>query len=361
MEKIAIFHNLKKGGALLLLTKLSYELKKRYIVDIFTYSSEKIDKTCYNHLHYYPIKNTNNILEHLLQLFELKKLNEQITRDIDNNKYNYLIIFPCLITQSPFIIKFIKNTKNLYIFTEPKREFYENTSFDHYYPKRLAARLARLSIKIIDKINCQKAKNIVSISYFSQYILDKIYNKKSLVVQPGIQEIKVNKYKIKNNNNFLSVGLLSKIKGHDFSINQLKGYPNTLTILGRKSEDTKKIIDSARKNKTRLNLISTESDTNKDNLYKNHALYLANQNNEPFGISTLEASQKKCYVIGKNSGGTPEIIKHGLNGFLYPDNIYLAKKSVELTKKKQYLILYATCNINWKSTTDKIIKILQKL
>lgn len=361
MKKIAIFHNLKKGGALLLLTKLSYELKKRYIVDIFTYSSEKIDKTCYDHLRYYPIKKTKNVLECLVQLFELKRLNKQIAKEIDNNNYVRLIIFPCLITQSPLIIKFVKHTKNLYIFTESKREFYENTSFDHYSPKRLVARLVRLPIKIIDRINCQKAKNIISISYFSQHILAKIYSKKSLVVQPGIQEIKVKKYKLLNNKKFLSVGLLSRIKGHDFSLNQLKGQINILTVLGRKNEDAEKIINLARKNKIELRLISTESNPRKDNLYQKHTIYLANQNNEPFGLSTLEACQNKCYVIGKNSGGTPEIIKHGLNGFLYPESINLARKSVKLIKRKKYLTLNTTCNINWKSTTDKIIKIILEL
>ena len=71
--------------------------------------------------------------------------------------------------------------------------------------------------------------------------------------------------------------------------------------------------------------IADTNDKEKDNLYKNYSIYLANSQNEPFGITSLEATSNNCLVLGKNEGGTPEIIKNGINGYLY-SNINEARK-----------------------------------
>jgi len=82
---------------------------------------------------------------------------------------------------------------------------------------------------------------------------------------------------------------------------------------------------------------------------------MANQINEPFGLTTLEAVNYNNFVFGLNIGGTSEIIQNGLNGILYPNNIYFSKKIINKYLNKKSLIVYKTCIINWKTSVKKIL------
>lgn len=175
------------------------------------------------------------------------------------------------------------------------------------------------------------------------------------MIYPGLKPIKPKKISIKNNKKILSIGQLSKIKGHIFSLNQLSGIATNLTILGREIPESRKIYRLAKKKKIFLNLIHTENDKIKDNLYKHYSIYLANNDHEPFGITTLEATSNNCLVLGRKEGGTSEIIKNGINGYLY-SNINEAKKILKKILSRNKLKFKQINTIDWKYTSDKIIK-----
>jgi glycosyltransferase involved in cell wall biosynthesis len=354
--RIAIFHNLKKGGALnSLIFTLKY-LKQKNKIDIYSLQ-KNIPNNLINNLYIYKLKKTKNIFQSLFQiLFELNKLNKKIAEDINKKNYDLIIIFPCLLTQSPYILRYLKNKKKIiYFFNEPKREFYEKTSFDYWSPRKILIRIIRLPIKYIDKKNCKSAKYIICNSKFTAKNLKKIYNKNSTVIYPGLKPIKPKKITIQNNKNILSVGQLSKIKGHDFSIQQIQGISKELTILGRPTEETKQIKKIAKKNNISLKIIKTENDKEKNNIYKKYSIYLANNLNEPFGITTLEATSNNCLVLGKKEGGTPEIIKNGINGYLY-SNLNQARKIFKKVVTQNKITLTQINTTDWKYTSDKIIE-----
>lgn len=359
MIKIAIFHNLKKGGALNSILELAKNLKNKNLIDIYSYSSsQKIPKNLFDNLYLYQTsQNTGSVFKNLLFiLFQLKKINKKIAIDINKKQYDLVLVFPCLLTQSPYVLRYFENKNQIiYFFTEPKREFYEPTSFDHWTIKRRLARLIRLPLKYIDWKNCQYPKHIISNSKFTAKKLKKIYNKNSTVIYPGLKPIKPKNISVKNNKKILSVGQLSKIKGHDFSLNQLSGINNRLTILGRETPESKKIYQLAIDKKVFIDLIQTENDEIKNNLYKNYSIYLANNNHEPFGITTLEATSNNCLVLGKKEGGTPEIIINGTNGYLY-SNLNEARKILKKVLAKKVLKFKQINTINWQYTSDKIIK-----
>jgi glycosyltransferase involved in cell wall biosynthesis len=359
--KIAIVHNLYDGGALNLLISITKSLISSNKIDIFSLNNSKIDllrKISTNYFSY-KLSTTNNIFSHLYQVFsELPQLNKKIAQKINTNNYDLILIFPCILTQSPYILQYLsKDLKTFYLFTEPKREFYEITSFDYYSIKRFLSRILRLPIKFIDIKNCRSAQNIISLSYYEQNILHKVYKKSSYVIHPFLSEISPIKIKKINNHKFLSVGALSKIKGHDFSLKILKNLSNKITILGRETKDTGHIFRYAKQNSIKINLIKTENDDKKNLLFKKFSLYLANQENEPFGISTLEAADSDCYLCGRNIGGTSEIIKHGLNGILLPEDINISNKILKTIEKNKYLNFYKTCKIDVSDTISKILKI----
>ncbi len=355
--KIAIFHNLKKGGALNFVKSISGNLKsKNNKIDIFSFENN-IPKNKYNHLYLYKLKKTKNAISQMFQIFvELKNINKQIAKKIEKNKYDLVLVFPCLLTQSPFLLKYLNHTNFIYVFTEPKREFYEKTSYDFSIKKTISDTI-RKTIKIIDKINCSYAKNIVSISEYSSNQLLKIYKKRAFTIYPGIKFTHPKKIYLKNNQKILSVGALQKIKGHDFSIKQIAKKRYKIKILGRKTPDYKNIIKIIKKYKAKdlVSIIHTEKENKKNTLYKKHSLFLANQQHEPFGLTTLEAVNNNCYVIGKNEGGTPEIIRHGMNGFLYPNSIKIAQKALDKKYNQKNINISKNCKIDWDKTTEHLL------
>ncbi len=357
--KIAIYHNLEKGGALIQLTKIVKNIYKNNEIDIFCHKN-LINNRYFKNIYVYKLKKTNNIFQHLLQIFfELKNVSKEIAANI-GNKYDLVLVFQCSIIQSPYILKYLSNqTKYIYILNEPKREFYEKTSFDYYSFKRTLSRIVRYPIRLIDILNTRKAKVIISNSYYSENKIKKIYGKKSFVIYPGLKETPPRKCFIKNNNKIISIGLLSKIKGHTFSLYELSGLIDSITIIGRSTHEYNEIIKVSKKTRVKINLVSTESNKKKIEILKKSSIYLANNENEPFGITTLEATNNNIFVVGKNQGGTPEIIKNGLSGVLHPCDIKVARKNIRDVLNNKNISSYKTVKMNWKMYVEKIFKIYQ--
>lgn len=108
-----------------------------------------------------------------------------------------------------------------------------------------------------------------------------------------------------------------------------------------------------------LKSVFNANDKRKRELLSKSTFYLANQENEPFGLSTLEAIDNGCFVLGKNEGGTPEIVSRGLSGFLYPNDIRIARKVLKTFLGQKYIKVYKTVKIDWKETTNKLLNIFQ--
>lgn len=358
--KIAIYHNLEKGGALNSIIYLLKHLKNKHEIDLYCFRNN-IPKKLVNRIFLYKSNKQKNIIQNLFWIiFKLKKINKTISKDLNKINYDLILIFPCIFTQSPYLLRYLKQKdKTIYFFTETKREFYENVSFDYWTLKKIISRFIRLPIKYIDKKNCISIKHIISNSKYSRRILKKIYNKDSVVIYPGLKPIKAKKIKINNNLKILSVGQLSKIKGIDYSIKQIEGITKTLTLLGRTTNETDRIIKIAKKHNVTLKIIKTENDLKKDNTYNKYSIYLANNLNEPFGITTLEATSNNCFVLGKKEGGTPEIIKNGVNGLLY-SSIKEARKTLKFILTQKTIEFYQINTIDWKYTSDKIIEYYNK-
>lgn len=355
--KIAVYHNLEKGGALNQLYNLVNNLNDTNTIDLYCHQ-KNLPGNIFNKTQVYKLEKTSNLYEHLHQvLFELKRTNQIIASDINKENYDLVLVFQCNLTQSPYLLKYLnKTTKTIYFWNEPKREFYEKTSFDHYSLKRTIARIIRLPIKYIDLYNYKHAKLTITCSSYASKKLLKIYGKDSVFIHPGLRPIKPKKITIKNNKNFVTIGPFSKIKGHAFSLNQLKGLAREITIIGQRTDEYPVIKELATKNHIVINKITTNNDQKKISELKKHTFYLANNENEPFGIATLEAADSNLFVLGKDQGGTREIIQNGLNGFLYPDNPKIARLAIKKLIKLKYISFYKTCKIDWKYYTNKIIK-----
>lgn len=357
--RIAIFHNLHPGGAIKLLEKTSIELiKLKHEIDIYAlneFTPDKITKKIFT----YKTPKTTNAFNFLISaIFTENQLCKKIAKKIIKNKYDLILVFPSLTTQSPHILKYLPKNKTIYLFTETKREYYETTNFFNF--KKLILKYFLLPLKFTDIKNCKNASNIITISQYSSSLLKKTYNKNSFIIYPGLQKTKQKVVSLKHNHKAISIGIITKLKGHHFSIKQIGEERNIkkLTIVGRKTQQSHHI--TKRKNK-KTNFLFHVTDKKKRKLLKENSFFLANQENEPFGIATLEAIDSNCFIFGKNEAGTSEIVKHGLDGFLYPDNIKTAKACLEQKLRNSKINIIKTSKINWAVFTEKLLSVYHYL
>ncbi len=359
---IAIYHNLPIGGAREVIDNLSIEFKKcGMVVDLFTIQNN-VNKANFTNTTIipWPYIISNPIDEIYRCILTLPRINKDIATIINSKKYDLIIIGQCLFTQSPHILKYLSGVNNVvYLLNEPKREFYEKTSYEHHSVKKMIARLLRLPLKIIDTQNASFAKTIVSNSIYSYFRILKIYNKKSYVVYPGMKHVKTSIHykKLNHHINTLSVGLLSMIKGHDFSLKMISNKLNNFTLLGRSTNENELIMEIARKNNINIRYINNPSSKYIKKEYLKSDIFLANNVNEPFGITTLEATTNKLFTLGKNQAGTPEIILHGINGYLNPNDLMMATKIFNHYGSQNVIKKVKISKIDWNNYANTILKI----
>ena len=109
--KICIFHNLKRGGALIYLVKIAEYLNKNHSVDIYSFQKNKLFRNFKNY-YFYKIGKTKNLFQYLLlTLFELNRKSKKIAEKINKQKYDLIIVSNDFLIQSPHILKYLKSTK----------------------------------------------------------------------------------------------------------------------------------------------------------------------------------------------------------------------------------------------------------
>lgn len=94
----------------------------------------------------------------------------------------------------------------------------------------------------------------------------------------------------------------------------------TLKIVGRADDNVKNLImQIAEKNRASDQIDFLGYVHEIDTLMNEASAFLMCSKNEALGRVTIEAMFAGCPVLGRNSGGTKELVKHGTNGYLYND------------------------------------------
>ena len=120
---------------------------------------------------------------------------------------------------------------------------------------------------------------------------------------------------------FGMVGSISERKGQlEFFRSMLKNIPETnLIVFGTGTNDyAQKLYKEAPNYPQNIKMYGYESDLNV--IYSSFDIYVNMGIDETFGRTTVEAMRAGKLVFGRRSGATPEIIRHGENGFLF-DNV----------------------------------------
>lgn len=191
--------------------------------------------------------------------------------------------------------------------------------------KRALANLLAPIFSAIDKILAKYADNIIANSHYSQNIIEKIYNTKSVVIYPGVDTQQYIPVPFKDKENYiLSVGRLTKFKNFNLLIkafSKLEDKTLSLYIVGNGEEK-----ENLQKLATRLNvqqrvkLLSDINDQQIIDLFAKAKIFVLCSKNEPFGIVPVEAMACGTAVIADNSGGPIETIVSQKTGILVDCN-----------------------------------------
>jgi glycosyltransferase involved in cell wall biosynthesis len=333
--RIAVFHNLPPGGGKRAALEWIKRLSILHEIDLYLYDSraeESLDIRPYINKTYYigEVKTSSNgLFYRLLSLIKVFFLSRKIAYKIEKLNYDLVIVFQCRISNSPFVLRFIK-TNNLYICHEPLTRMLEP-----HYPVRwkrgILSYIIRLALFVyiyIDKVNATKAKYIYTSSMYSKECIYKAYGVYPFLIYPGVD---IQKFKATGDvrrKTILSVGSLIPSKGHDFVIKSVatitkEERPNIFIIY---TSDHYRINYKLELKKLAFDLdvvVDFKSQIDDSELVRlyNSAMVTACSNLlEPLGLVALESMACGTPVVGVAEAGIRETVQHNENGLLTERN-----------------------------------------
>ncbi|HLE48704.1 MAG TPA: glycosyltransferase family 4 protein [Patescibacteria group bacterium] len=314
--KIAIFQNLPDGGAM----RTVYEQVKGLS------ENHKLDMYCFNNINYKDMKSFLNkiyiyafnvpdekhgfkkrVTVDFMNFISLRKVHKRIARDIDEKRYDLVLVHSDRWTESPFILRYLK-TKNVYHCHELLRIAYEDyLKIDMNLPlhKKLYEYLTRKLRKNVDLVNARSAQKIITSSKYIANQVKTFYKKSATVIHLGA-DTDIFKNSENNNNKYvLYIGKRNMEKGYDtyLKVKSLLKDSKKLSWIELGFDRGQKII---------------ESDKDLAKIYSNALCLLCLSRNEPFGLTALEAMACSTPVIAVSEGGYKETILDKKTGFLLP-------------------------------------------
>ncbi len=337
--RIAIFHNLPKGGALRVVNEQIKFLSKNHQVSVFTIDLKK-----------FPSKSIRNfrLLKDFDNFVNLNFHHKSLAKTIDAKNFDIVLVHPDKLTQAPYLLRHLK-TPCIYFCEELLRICYEKElEFvdDVGIFKKIYEQVTRKLRKQIDKDNAKSATRIVVASNYIKLKVKKAYGVEAFVCSLGVdtkvfkQNTNTSKLKL---NQLLFIGEQNHINGFDFAkqVSVQMGIPLKV-VYGWKLSD-KQMVQQ----------------------YSNSIAILSTSYNEPFGLVPLEVQSAGGIVLAVNEGGYKETIVNNKTGFLLPRNtnafVNKIKWLLKNNNKAKKLILEARQHIIKNYTWEIHGKCLEKL
>lgn len=342
--RIAIYHNLPSGGA----KRTLYEAAKRLSLNhtLHEYTLDTADREFCNlndliceqfvtsfspsRLFRSPLGRLNQ-LQRWRDLQTLDRLAHKIAEKIDSGKYDIVFAQPCMWTQAPLILRYLR-TPSIYYCHEPPRHIYEyidraaNTKPGSFYAlDRIdpLIQLYRNTGRRLDWMAVRSAKLVLVNSIFIQKRVKQIYGVDSIVSYHGVDTDLFSPGPENRHQSYvLSVGAIQPHKGYDFLINSLahvdKRIRPTLKLIGNMENIREQVFLQALAKEKEVDLQIEVGVDHKTLLqrYKDSILVAYAPHNEPFGLVPLEAMACGKPVVGVNEGGVKETVIHEVTGLL---------------------------------------------
>lgn len=307
--KIAVFDNLPEGGAKrVVLEQIRHLHQSQHQVIHYTNSVNT---------HFSTKEVADAVIPHAIQLSEFHGLLRPLTefsysklafqsyllaKKIDAQKCTVCIVHPCMFTQAPLLLFFLK-TPTLYFIEEPLRVMSEGNSFKPHTHgfKMVYEYLRRKGIALLDKKACRHAALRVANGKFTQKNVQHYYSAPCGVLPLGVNtQIFFPPQKPLTRKYFLWIGARDEIHGYSLLIAALRLLKKTPEIMYIEFQ------------KAKLPL----TDQQLCSLYQGAYATLCLSHNEPFGLTSLESQACGTPVIAVAEGGYKETVIDGITGTL---------------------------------------------
>lgn len=357
--KIAVFDNLPDGGA------------KRVIVEQCRYLHAQGHKLT----HYTTAPSTRfgthdwaTIQKHHLSLSRFSGLLRPLTelgyvrlawqsyllaRTIDAHKPDVCLVHPCMYTQAPLVLLFLR-TPTVYFIEEPPRIVYETALFP--YPKKfftaLYERLRRTSIRLWDTAATNAATQLVANSLYTCAIAQSIYHRECIAAPLGVNSMTFFPPKHPAHRSyFLWVGARDEVHGY--------------SLFTQACEILKQVVPLKSLEFTNTQLPYTDAEVR--TFYQGAYATLCLSQNEPFGLVALESQACGTPVIAVQEGGyqyttidkkTGCHIHRDAKELAQALQLYLDKTLCDM--QGVHAVKYVRSNWSWEKHGDILVNILKK-
>lgn len=315
--KIAVFYNIAFSGAKRVVKEHVQGLRSLgHFVDVYTTDKALDDFDPgreANNKYFYPqnFKIYNfpiiNRFKHdyIDTFYSLRKIHKRIAKDIDNEKYDIVLVHTDISTQAPFLLRYLK-TKSVYFCLEPLRNSYE-------YALRFKNKTSHLNIfyesmnrlirKNIDRANTLSASYILALSLFGRERIIAAYDLYPKISYLGVDINIFKPKKIKKKNQVFFVAEKETIYGYDLA-------EKAMSLIPKNIRPDFKIVSWKKNNSERL------SDEELVELYNQSMVTLSLSRFDTFGLVPLESMACGVPVIALNVAGYRETMKNNFTGFL---------------------------------------------
>jgi glycosyltransferase involved in cell wall biosynthesis len=366
--KIAIFYNLAFGGAKRVVMEHAKGLNARgHTVDLYTVNIEHdvfdVSPFCDNVYTYNFGQDSSlplfrRVVSDYKNFFALKSLHRKIASDIDSRDYDVVLVHPDRLTQSPFILRFLK-TPSAYYCQEPLRIVYEyafRLKEKVGLFKRSYEELTRLYRKYIDRENVRRASLTMANCYHIRERMIESYDVYPKVVYCAVDSEIFRPLNTKKQHQVFYIGSPNLwTDGYDLVKDAIKLIPAGI-------RPKLKVVSWKKTNGERL------SERELVEIYNKSLVTICPSRLETFGLVPLESMACGTPIIATKVSGHRETVEHGKTGFLVDfDPKELAEKiTFIITNKEQQRIMGIRgrrCieeKWTWDKSIDKLLTCLQE-
>lgn len=314
--KIAVFHQLHRGGARRATNEFAQQLKRLgHRVDLFTIDTreENDESSFYNEINYYkfyPRKWSGHdwkarLYKDTIELINVFFLDKKIARDIEAGDYDLAFISASDFIESPFILRFLKIPKFFYCHDPYYRIIYEPGLFNKIGVSKIKLfyeQINRFFRKYIDISNIKNADYIIFNSQFTKRLFEDTYERLGKVSYIGVNTLYFKPINKKRDIDLLYVG------SHEF----LDGY--------QLFKDIVKNVKPGVKIREVLSENEWLSNYQLLNLYGRTKILVATAFREPLGLVPLEAMACGAVIVAVEGGGHKETVIDSQTGFVVKNN-----------------------------------------
>ncbi len=342
--KIAIYHNLPSGGAKRTLYEAMKRFSRRHTLDVYTLDTADknfCDVSEFSNaefvFHFSPAKlfrspfGRLNQMQRWLDLLRLDRLARRIAKAIDKQGYDVVFAEPCMWTQAPLVLRYLR-TPTIYYCHEPPRYLYEaaaglagskmdlRRALDYIDP---FLQLYRYTRQRFDRLATRAAKLVLVNSIFIRDQVRRIYRIDPVISYHGVDTDMFCPGSENGKDSYvLSVGAIQPHKGYDFLIDSFsymdkRSRPSLHLVGNMKNSSEMDALESLAREKDVDLHIEVGIDQNTLIRKYNEAILVAYAPfNEPFGLVPLEAMACGKPVVGIREGGVKETVVDNYTGVL---------------------------------------------